>query len=86
MKFVKDDPRLQFVSIVEYDTVWIDDHRTFRIKKTIGTTFPKNEHPEPNIQSSNSIIVKRGMFNTPVMSGVILLAFTTKEINESQKK
>ncbi|MEO6870542.1 MAG: ATP-binding protein, partial [Ginsengibacter sp.] len=30
--------------------------------------------------------VKRGKFDTPVMSGVILLAFTTKEIIESQKQ
>jgi two-component system NtrC family sensor kinase len=86
IKFVKDDPRLQFVSIVEYDTVWSGDHRDFQIKKTLGRTYPENQHPDPNIESSNSIIVKRGIFNTPVMSGVILLAFTTKEINESEKK
>ncbi|MEO6221162.1 MAG: ATP-binding protein [Ginsengibacter sp.] len=86
MKFVKDDPRLQFVSTVEYDTVWSDDNRNFQFKKTIFKTFPENQHPEPDMQSSSSIIVKRGAFNTPVMSGVILLAFTTKEINESQKK
>jgi two-component system NtrC family sensor kinase len=86
IKLVKDDSRLQFVSMVQYDTVWSNDHRNFQIKKIIFKTFPENEHPEPDVQSNNSIIVKRGTFNTSVISGVILLAFTTKEINESQRK
>jgi len=86
IKLVKDDSRLQFVSMVQHDTVWSNDHRNFQVKKMIFRTFPETEHPEPDIQSNNSIIVKRGAFNTPVISGVILLAFTTKEINESQRK
>ena len=86
MKFVTSDPRLKFVSTVQYDTAWSDDHQNFNIEKTVFKTFPETEHPQPGIKSDNSIIVKRGVFNTPVMSGVILLAFTTKEINESQKE
>jgi signal transduction histidine kinase len=86
MKFVTTDPRLKFVSTVQYDTAWSDDHQSFKIEKTIFKTFPETEHPEPNVQSGSSIIVKRGNFDTPIMSGVILLAFATKEINESQKE
>lgn len=86
MKFVTNDPRLKFVSTVQYDTIWSNDRQNFKIEKTIFRTFPENEHPQPDIQSGNSIIVKRGAFNTPIMSGVILLAFTTKEINGSQKQ
>ena len=86
MKFVKDDPRLKFVSVVEYDTMWNDSHSKFQIKDTTFKTFPESEHPSPHIQSGNSLVVKRTSFNTPVMSGEILLAFTTKEINESQRK
>jgi two-component system NtrC family sensor kinase len=86
IKLIKDDPRLQFVSLVQYDTVWNNDHKNFQVKKMVFKTFPENEHPEPDIQSNDSIIVKRGEFNTPIISGVILLAFTTKEITESQRK
>ncbi|MEO8568832.1 MAG: ATP-binding protein [Ginsengibacter sp.] len=86
MKFVKDDSRLLFVSAVQYDTAWSEDHLNYHTHKAIFKTFPENQHPKADIQSTNSIIVKRGAFNTHVMSGVILLAFTTKEINESQKK
>jgi two-component system, NtrC family, sensor kinase len=84
IKYVKDDPRLQFVSIVQSDTSWDNDHIKFTIKKTVFRTFPKSENPDPGIQSNNLIIVKRGAFNTPIMSGDILLAFTTREINETQ--
>lgn len=86
MKFVTDDPRLQFVSAVQFDTIWNNTHDDFKIQKTIFKTFPDNEHPAPDVQSDNSIIVKRGPFKSSIMSGVILLAFTTKEINESQEK
>ncbi|HXS55117.1 MAG TPA: ATP-binding protein [Hanamia sp.] len=84
MKFVTDDPRLQFVSAVQFDTLWSKDHRQFKIEKTIFKTFPENEHPAPDVQSNNAIIVKRGTFNSSIMSGEILLAFSTKKINESQ--
>ena len=86
MKFVKDDPRLKFVSIVEYDTAWNADHSTFKIKKSVFKTFPETEHPNPEVQTTNSTIIKRGPFSSSVMSGAILLAFTTKDINESQQR
>ncbi len=84
MQFVKDDRRLQFVSIIEYDTAWSGDRQSFTIKKSIFKTFPENQHPDPNIQTSNSLVIKRGAFTSPMMSGAILLAFTTKDINESE--
>ncbi len=86
MQFVKDDSRLLFVSTVQYDTVWNADHSKYHFTETIFRTFPENQHPRVDIKSGNSIIVKRGTFNTSVMNGAVLLAFTTKEINESQEK
>ncbi len=86
IKLVKDDSRLQFVSMVQYDTVWSKDHNSFQVKKAVFNTFPENIHPDPDIQSSRSIIIKRGPFNTPMLSGVVLLAFSTQEISESEKK
>jgi len=86
IKLVKDDSRLQFVSMVQYDTVWNKDRNSFQVKKAVFNTFPENIHPNPDIQSSRSTIIKRGPFSTPVISGVVLLAFSTKEISESEKK
>jgi signal transduction histidine kinase len=86
MEFVKDDPRLKFVSMLQNDTVWNDAHTDYKIDLSVFKTFPENEHPAATIQSSDSMIVKRAPFVTSVMSGSVMLAFTTKEIAESQKK
>jgi signal transduction histidine kinase len=86
MEFVKDDPRLQFVSLVQYDTVWSNNRTKYGIKHAVFKTFPESEHPDANITSADSIIVKRSPFSTSVMTGEVLLAFTTKEIKESKRK
>ncbi len=84
--FVKDDPRLQFVSMVQYDTSWNDNHTNYQIKKTIFKTFPEREHPNADMISNDSIIVKEAPFKTDMMSGAILLGFNTKEIVENKEQ
>ena len=84
--FVKADPRLQFVSMIQYDTLWNKDHNFYHIKKTIFKTFPENEHPNPDMLSNDSIIVKESPFVTSTMSGAILLGFNTKDILMSKRK
>ncbi len=86
MQFVKDDPRLQFVSIVELDTAWSEDRQHYNLEKKVFKTFPETEHPRPDIKSGSGIVIKRGAFASPIMSGDILLAFSTKDINESEAK
>jgi signal transduction histidine kinase len=86
LEFVKDDPRLQFVSMLSYDTVWDADRTEYQIKKEIVTNFPDSEHPNPDVQSTDSLIVKRAEFQSPSMSGAILLGFSTKAIAESKKR
>jgi two-component system NtrC family sensor kinase len=86
IEFVKGDPRLQFVSMLQYDTTWDANHNNFQIKKTVFKTFPENEHPDPEIVTTNTLIVKRATFNTSVMSGAILLGFNTNEIIKSKQK
>jgi signal transduction histidine kinase len=86
LEFVKDDPRLQFVSMLSYDTVWEADRSKFQIKKEIVTNFPDSQHPDPEVQSSDSLIVKRAEFRSPSMSGSILLGFSTKAIADSKKR
>jgi len=86
IEFVKDDPRLQFVSMIQYDTVWKSDHSNYKINKTIFKTFPENQHPSPETTSNDSIIVKEAPFKTDMMTGAIMLGFNTKEIVESKEK
>ncbi len=86
MEFVKDDPRLKFVSMLQNDTAWNEDHTNYKVMFSVFKTFPENQHPKATTQSSDSMIVKRAPFVTSVMSGSVMLAFTTKEIAENQKK
>lgn len=86
MEFVKDDPRLKYVSMLESDTVWNNDHTRFNKKLSVFKTFPESEHPDINARPNDSIIVKQVPFETDLLSGSIMLAFTTKEIIENQKK
>ena len=86
IEFVKGDPRLQFVSMLQFDTTWNNDHSRFQISKTVFKTFPEKEHPNPGMVSSDSVIVKTSPFTTQMMSGAILLGFNTKEIVRSRRK
>ena len=86
MEFVKGDPRLKFVSMLQSDTTWNDHHTHYKVNLSVFKTFPENQHPAPDVTSNDSIIVKQAPFVTSVMSGSIMLAFTTKEIVESQRK
>jgi two-component system NtrC family sensor kinase len=86
MEFVKDDSRLQFISMLQSDTIWNASHDKFRIKETVFRTFPEKEHLSPAIKSNDSLIVKKAPFSTKMMSGAILLGFNTKGIEASKAK
>jgi len=87
IEFVKDDPRLQFVSMIQFDTVWEGaNHKKFKIKKSVFKTVPENQKPDPEMVSNDSIIVKQSTYSTSSMSGAILLAFNTNEISKSNAK
>lgn len=86
MEFVKDDPRLKYVSMLENDTTWNADHTEYSKKLSVFKTFPETEKPDISGRSNDSVIVKQVPFETSLLSGSIMLAFTTKEIIENQKK
>lgn len=84
IEFVKGDPRLEFVSMVQTDTVWNAGHDKFQIKQSVFRTFPANVQLNPAIKSNDSLIVKRSPFATEMMSGAILLGFNTEDIEASK--
>lgn len=86
MDFVKGDPHLRFVSMVQTDTVWNEPKTSFTIHRTVFKTFPENVKVDPEVTSSDSLIVKSAPFETSIMRGEILLGFSTDEIIQSKKK
>ncbi len=80
LNFVRDDSRLQFVSLILTDTVWDNDRINFDINKSVFKSFPDNANVDPYAVSNKLFINKRAPFFTSIMNGEILLSFTTTEI------
>ena len=86
MDFVKQDPLLQFVSLLQTDTVWDARHARYRIARTVFKTYPEREKVNVGAVSNDFTVVKRAGFSTPVMAGEILLAASTREIVQSKRQ
>ena len=86
MDFVKKDPLLKFVSLIQTDTIWNDKRTNYQIVETIFKTYPERKKININYLSNDSTVVKRANFSTPMMRGKILLAFSTKEIIQSKRQ
>lgn len=85
MDFVKDDPHMKFVSMLQVDTVR-DEKGGLKIERTVFKTYPENVKVNPNITTSDSIIVKLAPFQTKVLNGEILLGFSTVDIQKSKQQ
>jgi two-component system NtrC family sensor kinase len=85
MDYVKGKPDLLFVSLVETDTLWDNDHTKYTIKQSVFKTYPDSVQNSLQINSGDSVIVKRADFTSSLMTGAVLLAFSTREINENKK-
>jgi two-component system, NtrC family, sensor kinase len=86
MGFVKDDPRLQYVKLLMTDTMWNKDHMHFLLKDSVLKTFPEKSDTLPGSYANNSIIKKRSLFSTEIMSGAIELGLNTAIIQQDKKK
>jgi signal transduction histidine kinase len=86
MDFVKKDPLLRFVSLIQLDTTWNTKHNAYQITKNIFKTYPDRKKINLNVVSDDSIVVKHSSFSAPMMKGEIILAFSTKEIIQSRKQ
>ena len=85
MDFVKRDPRLNYVAMIQWDTLWNDKHTSYKFKKTIFKTYPEEFSLDHDVNESEWRIVKSAPFISPIMNGEILLSFSTKEIIQSKK-
>ncbi|MGI4739156.1 MAG: sensor histidine kinase [Janthinobacterium lividum] len=86
MDFVKQDPLLRFVSLIQTDTIWNTQHNHYQITKTIFKTYPEKKKININALSDDSTVVKHSSFSSAMMKGEILLAFSTKEIIQSKRQ
>jgi class 3 adenylate cyclase len=85
MEYVKDDPRLRYISLLQTDTIWNEVRTKYYIEKKVFKTFPEGAQANPAQKSNNAIIVKNAPFNTTMMNGEILLSFSTEEIIKTKQ-
>lgn len=86
MSFVKDDPRLLFVNLWVTDTIWDNDHKSFKVSDSLLKTYPDDITDRHTPHLKNSIIKKRSEFTSEMMNGAIELAVTTENIEMGKKK
>ena len=86
MEFVKNDPLLNYVAVVQADTVWNNNHAAFSIKRTVFKTYPEKIEVNPEEKDNELMIIKSAPFITHLMNGEILLSLSTREIMESKKQ
>ncbi|WP_201980710.1 sensor histidine kinase [Hymenobacter rubidus] len=86
MDFVKKDPLLKYVSLLQTDTVRDKSGSRYHVNRTVFKTYPEQRKIDVNAESDDSTVVKRASFSTPVMKGEIMLAFSTREIIQSKRQ
>jgi signal transduction histidine kinase len=85
--FVRNDERLQFVSLIQSDTVWAEaNNKDYSIGKTVFKTFPDSVEVDTQTSSDEYHIIKSAAFSTPMMTGEIMLSFSTDDIVESKRQ
>jgi two-component system, NtrC family, sensor kinase len=86
LDFVKDDQRLEFISMLQTDTIWDASHKKYQVEEKVLNTYPANSTSALVTRSNDSTIVKRSPFSTAGMNGAILLGFSTKAINAAKRE
>ena len=86
LDFVRNDKRLQFVSIIQNDSVWNKSHTSFTIEKTVFKTYPDNVDVDPKSTSNEYFIYKSAPFSAPILDGEIKVGFSTTEIIKGRKQ
>ncbi|MEX0965864.1 MAG: adenylate/guanylate cyclase domain-containing protein [Bacteroidia bacterium] len=83
MDFVKNDTRLEFVAIVQSDTVWDENYRNYTLRQNVIEVYPDTVEIDPGVESSENLIVKRAAFQSSVFNGNIITGFNTAEIRKN---
>lgn len=86
LNFVIDDNRLQFVSIIQSDSIWNADHTSYTIEKSIFQTRPENVIVDLNATPDKNFIHKSAPFSAPFMNGEIIVSFSTADILKAEAK
>ena len=86
LDFVKNDERLHYVSLIQIDTIWDANRVNFEVDKKVFKTYPENIDVDPYTISDESFIKKSSPFTAPIMSGEIMVSFSTSDIIKGRRQ
>lgn len=86
LDIVRDDKRLNFVSLLQYDSVLNTNTGRYVLNKSVFMTYPEDKVVVPEEQSSPEFVIKSSSFKSPIMNGEIMLSFSTAEIDAGRRQ
>lgn len=86
MDFVKENDELRFVALIQTDTLWDQHHKAYTLKDSVIVSYPVDKKFSIDLQSNDSLIVKRAPFRSGIMNGDIMVVVSTESINDRKKK
>ncbi len=85
MEYVKTNPAFKFVCLVQADTVWDKAHNRTTVQDKIIKAYPADVVPVLSVNNNQPLIIKRSPVSSSIMAGDVVLAFSTREIEENKK-
>jgi serine phosphatase RsbU (regulator of sigma subunit) len=86
MQYAKSDDRLTFIALVQIDTLEEVKGKPRELKKTVFSVYPEKYQLDTEIRSSDALIVKEAPIQSEVLSGKVMVGYSTKTIQESVRK
>ena len=79
MKYAKSDDRLIFVALLQIDTI-IDEKGNSSTETTEFIVFPEGFIVDPDLQTSDSIVVNSASIQSKMLNGEVMVGFSTDSI------
>ncbi len=83
MQFAKSDERLTFIALIQVDTLEKIPGKAVKLKKTAFSIYPQEYKLDPEIKTSDKIIVKESDIKSEILNGKVLVGFSTKSIQNN---
>lgn len=95
MGFIRKDPKLDFITIVQPDTVFYNDeddigsfrkndNDSYKIDWNVFKSYPSSFNFHSDFLYNGDFIIGKSKFSSEVMSGVVLVGFNKKDIQKTR--
>lgn len=86
MNFAMDDSRIEFVAMLQVDTVWNEAGTEFELQKEVMMVNPPGKEISPQLATTDSMIIKLAPFQVEEGQAEIMAGFRTQEIKQKMDR